>query len=200
MISRDRRRAGLVLLAGLVAVAVAAVIFVQGGGLTKWRTGGEELSVRDATAKYLDQAPQRAPALASEQGVIYAYSPDDYQSYEATGTLEVQAVDAGESSTHVRFSLSASSEQQLSSGRYTDSSGAGFRTATLTAAGQTVTGAEWTGADGGRADCTCGREPKTVGPAGIDISLLFPALPGSVTEVQLTVPGFVPLTVPVSGR
>ncbi|GAB3242180.1 hypothetical protein [Kineosporia babensis] len=197
MISRDVRRIGLVLLVGLAVVAVAATVFLRSDGLARWRGGGEELAVQEATDRYLAQTPERGEPVASAQGVIYALNSDNYQTYEDTGTLDILAVDVSKTSTHVRFVLSAESEHALSRSRYADGGDAGFRTAVLTAGGQTVRSAQWTGAAGGSWDCTCGRFPETVGPSGIEMSLLFPALPESVDEVQLSIPGFAPLTAPV---
>ncbi|GAB6899766.1 hypothetical protein [Kineosporia succinea] len=196
----ELRRVALVLGAGLVVVAVAGLIFWRSGGLDRLIGGDDSMTVQEAADRYLEQAPAGDGPLASEQGVIYAYSPEDYSNYEATSTLSVLALEAGKSSTHVRFSLSAQEEHQITTSRYTGSGGQGFRTATVTANGQTINGAEWTGPEGGTKDCTCGRAPESVGPAGVEISLLLPALPEAVTEIQLSVPGFVPLTVAVPGR
>ncbi len=61
-----------------------------------------------------------------------------------------------------------------------------------------MTGARWTGTNDLWGDCTCGSRPKVIDADGVEVSLLFPALADSATEIQLKIPGFVPLTAPVT--
>ncbi|MBT0772646.1 hypothetical protein KIH74_27125 [Kineosporia sp. J2-2] len=216
MIAKDVRRIALVVLVGALVVAVAGFLYWQGRSRTPDGNGGEATpsaspsasstveasgsTVAEATQKYLGADPPTSDVLATESGVIYAYSKDDYQSYEAPGTLEVLAVDVSEQSTHVRFRMKAESQTPVRIDNYIETSNPGFHTVRLIAeqADLSMTGATWLGENDAWSDCTCGRRPSEVGPDGVEISLLLPALPETVTEVQLQVPGFTALTAPVS--
>jgi hypothetical protein len=48
--------------------------------------------------------------------------------------------------------------------------------------------------------CLCSALPVELGPQGSFLSALFPALPASVTQVQVAAPGFPPISVPVTRR
>ncbi|GLY27098.1 hypothetical protein [Kineosporia sp. NBRC 101731] len=201
------RRSAIVAVLGLLLVAGAGGLYLSGRDepaaaapeAAPVATTGE-LTVEDATRTFLGDSAPVGPAVASEKGVIYAYDQDTSTSYDAPGTLDILAVDVSESSTHVRFSMSAESELRLRLAGYIETTLSGFHTATLVAeqADLSMTGARWIGANELSADCTCGRRPEVVDADGVEVSLLFPALPASVTEVQLKVPGFVPLTAPVN--
>lgn len=195
----EYRRSGAVLAVGLVVVVIAGVIFVRGGWLEQLRTGGQEMTVLQATEQYLSASAPSADALATETGQLYAYSAESYENYQTQGTLSVLAVDAGKSSTHIRFALSAPEETLLEEDAY-DGDGAGFGSATVYAESQNLTwsGSQWSAPDSTATDCTCGRVPESVGPGGVEVSLLLPTIPDSVDEIQLSIPGFVPLTAQVS--
>ena len=48
------------------------------------------------------------------------------------------------------------------------------------------------------ARCTCAPTPWTNGPQGVELSGVYAALPASVTEVEVQIPGFPTITVPVT--
>ena len=47
-------------------------------------------------------------------------------------------------------------------------------------------------------DCACSKVPHTVGPRGVELSALYPALPESATEAEVRIPGFEAVRVPVT--
>ncbi|GAB3242169.1 hypothetical protein [Kineosporia babensis] len=159
-----------------------------------------DLTVGEATERFLSAEAVRPEPVASSSGVIYARPATGGSDFEAPGTLEILAVDVSETSTHVRFAMSAQTELKLDLGGYVENTQHGFNTVRLIAeqADLSMSGARWTGAKDLGSDCTCGRRPEVIDDRGVQVSLLFPVLPENVTEIQLKVPGFVPLTAPVN--
>jgi hypothetical protein len=164
------------------------------GGTTDLAKAAEQV-----TQQYLagpDSSPAPA-AIATVKGTVRADAKD------VPGTLDLLAVRAGPRSTEVRWRLSsATTTPGLSTNYYnnienrlpdTDAVALVAKQANL----RSLPGI-WSVGSLNDQDCTCAYVPRGLGPAGVEMSNLYPALPANVTEVQLLVPGFPALTAPVT--
>jgi hypothetical protein len=158
--------------------------------------GTKSVAAQKLTEQYL-RAPVTPVAVASVRGTVRSASGEDLP-----GTLDLLAVDAGSTSTAVRWKLSSDRPIEVVASTYysrRDRSVADTTNVTLVApsANLLLAAATWSGSAPASQDCTCARNPASLGPEGVELSSLFPALPSTVTEVQLRVPGFPPVSAPV---
>jgi hypothetical protein len=161
-----------------------------GGGTSALAQAAQEV-----TRQYLT-APEPA-VVASVKGTVRAGRQD------VPGTLDLLAVQAGPGSTAVRWRLSTDEPVRGVSTNYynnirnrlpdTDAVALVAKQANL----RMLPGI-WSGSGPSTNDCTCAYVPDELGPAGVELSSLYPALPDTVTEVELRVPGFPALAAPVT--
>ncbi len=113
------------------------------------------------------------------------------------------AVEAGPSSTMVRWRLATDTQAGGVSTNYynnienrlpdVDAVAVVAKQANL----RTLPGI-WSGTGPSSKDCTCAYVPREIGPKGVELTSLYPSLPASVTEIELRVPGFNPLTAAIT--
>lgn len=147
------------------------------------------------TQHYLSETT--ATALASAQGTVKGGDGD------VPGTVDVLAVRASTASTVVRWRLSANepvTTLSLDAYRNLDWKVDDVSGVTLVAkqADLQLKAGHWANSQVVSGNCICAWQPNNVDSAGIELSMLYPALPASVTEVQLKVPGFPAISVPVT--
>ncbi|MBT0772639.1 hypothetical protein KIH74_27090 [Kineosporia sp. J2-2] len=207
--SRRMRNTLLAVVLVLALVAVAGLAWRLNDGSqdatpttpTTSATGSDDPTAGELDEKYLSADPAEAEAVASEEGTVYGTATNGSGSeLKHAGTLRILAVDAGGSSTHVRYSLSSDVEITPSMARYVEVADRSLRVPQLIAESadlRLMTG-NWKSEGEVTGDCVCAWVPALIGPEAVELSILYPVLPESVTEVQFTMPGFEPLTAPVT--
>jgi len=201
-------------------VVVAVVALVVAGGFV-WRvatgsggevgttsssdsstgTGSDDPTVADLTEEYLSADATAPSPVASQEGTVHGTATDGSSSAQKhSGTLQVLAVDAGDDSTLVRYTLASDVEVTPDTSFYLDVPDRSLRSPELIAksADLRLQASNWKTASQVTGDCVCSWLPSTIGPEAIQLSILYPSLPESVTEVQFSVPGFDPFTVSVT--
>ncbi len=161
-------------------------------------TGGSALAVaaQQVTQQYLT-APE-PNVIATVKGTVR-----DGTGKDVPGTLDLLAVQARPGSTAVRWRLST--DQPIGSTSTNYYNNAIFRIPSTDAVALVAKQINlralpgiWSRGDFNTTDCTCAYVPRKLGPDGVEMSSLYPALPENVTEIQLRVPGFPALAAPVT--
>lgn len=139
-----------------------------------------------------------AAAIASVKGDVFTTGGK-----KVPGTAELLSVQAGPNSTAVRWRMSTDDPDVfvVTSPYQTQEIGVpDVSSVTLVAkqANLLLKTGHWYIAGRQGAECTCSWTPTVLGPAGMELSILYPALPDSVTEVEMRVPGFPALVGPVT--
>lgn len=170
-----------------------------GGSASAEAGSGSDAQAQKLTQQYLS-ASAKPVVLASVKGKIR-----DGAGRDVAGTLDLLAVDAGVTSTAVRWRLSSNQPvDTVSSNYYNQSERTAPDTseATLTAptADLRLDSGIWYGTAPASQDCTCAWVPRSLGPDGVELSGLFPALPTAVTQIELRVPGFPKVSAAVSRK
>jgi hypothetical protein len=160
--------------------------------------GGTPLS-RAAVQVEQQYLPARRPAaLASVAGKVR-----DGSGTMVSGTVDILSVLAGPGSTAVRLRLATDQPIQGVSTNYyqvdehhaPDISGVALLAPT---ANLRLLPGIWSGSEPASDNCTCSKVPGALGPEGVELSAVYPALPANVTQVQLKVRGFPALSAPVT--
>jgi hypothetical protein len=153
-------------------------------------------AAEQVTQQYLKAAPPAV--LASVSGQVVG-SDGHGTTLQVAGTVDLLSVRAGPNSTAVRWRMSTVQPFELLSS-------SAYRTAELavpdvsavtlvaTQANLLLRTGHWLQPS----DCTCAWLPNGLDSTGVEMSILYPALPASVTEVQLKVPGFPAVSGPVT--
>lgn len=157
-------------------------------------------TVGDLTEQHLNRGALRGEPVAEAEGVVYGYEPEPFQNLETPARLEILSLESSSASTLVRYVITAEEQTSEQLSRYMPDSGGSMGSRVELAAPQAdllLAPGNWSGLS---SDCTCTWHAKEFGPDGLQMSALFPALPDSVTEAQLVIPGFEPLTAPVTRK
>jgi hypothetical protein len=161
--------------------------------------GSLEEAAAQVNQQYLTAtAAGTAAPIASVRGEVVASGGK-----KVPGTAELLAVQAGPTSTAVRWRMASDDpDVTLVPSAYSDPTKAIPDTAGVILVAKQAnlllkTG-HWAGKTAQSGECTCSWSARDLGPAGLEMSILYPALPTSVTEVELRVPGFPSLSGPVT--
>jgi hypothetical protein len=160
-------------------------------------SAGQSAAAQELAAKYLG-AQAKSAVLASVKGTIR-----DGVGKDVPGTLDILAIDAGENSTAVRWRLSTdNSIDAVSTNYYHEGSRPVPDTSLVALVAKSInrrySPATWGAPESPGEECTCAYNPRALGPEGVELSSLYPALPSTVTEVELRVPGFPALAAPIA--
>ena len=150
------------------------------------------------TQQHLTAAAIEATAIASVKGEVVVTGGE-----KVPGTADLVSVQAGANSTAVRWRMATDDPDltPVNSPYQTQEIGSPDVSAVTLVAAQAnllLRAGHWHGEEGRGAECTCSWLPRSIGPGGFEMSILYEALPASVTEVELHVPGFPALVGPVS--
>lgn len=162
---------------------------------------GLEQAAEQVTRQYLS-APEPA-VLGSVRGTVSGL--DGGRAVEVPGAVDVLSVTAGPASTAVRWRMSSERPVgNVSTETYrTQYWGLPDVSKVVLEAKQAdlrLKTSHYTSVSAYTGNCTCAFISGDLGPSGLEMSILYPALPPSVTEVELRVPGFPALAVPVTRR
>lgn len=195
------RRAWVPLLAaGAAVLAVLGLLSActgddgePGPGPTTGASGSPTVrSPQDLAAQYLAGTPPEPVGTAT--GTVRTTDGT------TPARADVLQVKAGQGSTVLRWRLSVPDTAAV------------VRSDTLTPPGESGAGTDWVAlvskaadvkayparyASAVIADCTCAPLPQKNGPQGVGMSGIYPALPGSVSTVDVQIRGFPAITVPV---
>jgi hypothetical protein len=114
---------------------------------------------------------------------------------------EIEVVQASADSTVLRWRLSVpSGEVKLSNKDWGIRALGNIDRVALVATGEDLqlNPVTWKAPKGTLRDCGCSKVPYGVGPKGAELGALYSALPASVTEVEVRIPGFAAVKVPVT--
>ena len=141
---------------------------------------------------------RRPAAIASVRGQVITGTGS-----KPSGTLDILSVSASAASTAVRARLSSDdSGVPVSTSAYKQlqHNNGDFSAVELLArqANLRLLPGTWSGSVPASDNCTCSKVPSELGPEGVEISIVYPALPPSVNEIQLQMPGFPKVTVPAT--
>lgn len=116
-------------------------------------------------------------------------------------TAEIVSVVAGPESTALSWRLLAPETTSLPSRGWFVRGLGNTRAVALVAGDQLLRPVVWQN-EGNQfdwfVDCGCSRVPFDVGPEGVEMGGLYPALPPATTSVQVRIPGFPAATVPLT--
>jgi hypothetical protein len=150
---------------------------------------------REFSAKYLTALPAVTP-IASQQGSIEVTNTE-----KTPATMDVLSLESNDASTVLRWRLSTPQQVAINSPQFSarrSNSSTSALTLVSTATDQRLTLGEYVQV--GFTACTCSDLPYESGPGGVELSAVFGPLDAGATQVELNVPGFAPLTVPVTRR
>jgi hypothetical protein len=160
--------------------------------------GGGSGAADKLAAQYLAATPTAPAVLATVKGTVRTGEGKD-----VPGRLDLLAVQAGPGSTAVRWRMATDQPiDSISSNYYRDPDRPVQDTSLVVLVAKSadlrLDPAVWSGSGPSSDNCTCSWNPTELGPDGLELSSLYPALPAEVTEVELRVPGFPAVTGPVS--
>ena len=162
-------------------------------------SGGSADPAAEVNRRYLSAVPSSSlTAIAAVRGRVVGSG-----AVKVPGTAELIAVQAGPNSTAVRWRMATDADDVVPlTSAYSDPARPipDISSVTLVAkqADLVLKSGRWGNRDATSGECTCAWSPRVLGPDGVEMSILFQALPASVTEIELHVPGFPTLTGPVT--
>lgn len=197
-----------VVLLVLVLVLVAAAVWfavLRGGDDTTTPDGrapaGDGGNAAEITKRYLPTAANADQPVAGADGTISS------DVAKVPARADVLALVADDASTTVRWRLStAAAGTSVDPGLLSNTRGAPDTSAvSLYSPEQDLElyPGHWTATDTSitlGAPCTCSKQPFETGPAGVELSGVYQALPDDVASIQVKIPGFPAITVPVTRR
>jgi hypothetical protein len=200
-----KRRTWLTALVGLIVVVVAVAIAIgafsgddgndgDGPGPGPTASGASTPSAgtaQDLASKYLTTTPE--PAVASAAGTL------EMGGTEVPAKAEMLAVTSGAGSTVLRWRLTAERIGTLPPALFTrgstDADTSGIALVSERSQQRLIPGRY---VQGVLNRCACSNQPYQVGPRGVEMSAVFAALPETVTQVEVRIPTFPAVTVPVT--
>lgn len=203
-----RRLSALTVLPALLVAAVTLAGCTNGGddspddgGPRASSSPGSSGAAPSAEAAALAQQylqNRRPAAIASVSGEVVTGTGS-----KPPGTLDILSVTASATSTAVRARLASDDTGvTVSTSAYKRDwhNNGDFSAVALLAqqANLRLLPGVWTGSISASDNCTCSKVPSELGPEGVEISIVYPALPTSVSEIQLQMPGFPKVTAPVT--
>lgn len=211
------KRTALVVVVGLLAVLTAVGLYLRQGedlgqdeadsSTAPTNTQPEEgaqapttSTVGDLTEQYLNRGALWGEPIAEAEGVVYGFESETYEDLQTPARLEILSLESSSASTLVRYVITADEQTKEQLSQYLPDAGGSMGSRVELAVPQAdllLTPGNWSGLS---SDCTCTWHANEFGPDGLQMSALFPALPDSVTEAQLVIPGFEPLTAPVTRK
>ncbi|GAB3242152.1 hypothetical protein [Kineosporia babensis] len=160
-------------------------------------------SVADLEKLYLADGPPAREVLASGEGFFYGYQNGKQgEVAEIPATLRVHEVTAGPASTHVRVSVVAEQASDVRAINYASKFGLRESALEISAPQQDLKllRSTWRSDNGLYSMCACASLPQRFTPEPMELSGIFPALPEETTEIEVSYPGFDPVTAPVTRK
>jgi len=209
--SSRRLRTVPLLVAGILLAVGTTACTRDSAAPSRSGSAGAGAADSGALAEAAEQVSQQylsAPdpqVIGSVRGTLHG-SFEDGKLTTAPGVLEVLAVESSATSTMLKWRVSSDPELSLLDFVYYGDldwvvKGSSQVVLESEEADLRLQAGHWYGTKPHSEHCTCALLPEDLTTSGgEELTSLFPALPGSVTEVRVRIPDFPALTVPVTRK